>query len=95
MTPIGRLSAAQLAQKLPLDVIRDLKEWAPETNPEDQFAIMISHEQPVAALIQKNPNVPALEDDHPVNEYFMLRHFWDPAFKQELKRRFLGRNQLF
>lgn len=95
MTPIPRLSAAQLAEKLPDAAVRDLKEWAPDSNAEAQFAIMLSHEQSMAALIEKDPNVPALQDDRPVNEYFLLRRLRDPALKQELKRLFLGAKGVF
>ncbi len=95
MTPIPTLSAAQLAAKLPPAAVQDLKEWAPDSNAEAQFASMLSHEQSMADLIQKSPDVPALADDHPVNEYFMLRRYRDPEFKARLKRLFLEGRGIF
>jgi hypothetical protein len=43
------------------------------------------------ALIQQAPDAPALQDDRPVNEYFLLRRLRDPAFLQVAWRRLLGR----
>ena len=34
---------------------------------------MLSHEVSLETLIQQAPNAPALQDDHPLNEYFILR----------------------
>lgn len=73
MTPIPYLSASELAEKLPPDAARDLMEWGPASSPEEQFGIVLSHEVSLEALIQQAPNAPALQDDHPLNEYFILR----------------------
>jgi spermidine synthase len=90
MTPIPTLSASQLAEKLPPNAAHDLMEWGPASSPQEQFGIVLSHELSASALIQKDPNVPALQDDHPVNEYFTLRRFRDPAFQRGTWRRLLG-----
>jgi spermidine synthase len=95
MTPIPNLSASELAEKLPPDAARDLMEWGPSSSPQQQFEIVLSHELSLAALIQEGPNVPALQDDRPVNEYFILRRLHDPAFQREIWRRLLGRVKTF
>ena len=73
MTPIPHLSASELAQRVPPDAAHDLMEWGPDSSPEEQFGIVLSHEVSLEALIQQAPNAPALQDDHPLNEYFILR----------------------
>jgi hypothetical protein len=71
-----------LAEKLPPDAARDLMEWGPASSPQEQFAIVLSHEVSLDNLIQQAPHAPALQDDHPVNEYFVLRRLRDPAFQR-------------
>jgi hypothetical protein len=46
----------------------------PAKIPQEQFQILLEQEVPVRALIAPAPDIPALEDDRPVNEYFLLRH---------------------
>jgi spermidine synthase len=93
MTPIPYLSASELAEKLPPDAARDLMEWGPASSPQEQFEIVLSHEISLDGLIQQAPNAPALQDDHPVNEYFVLRRLRDPAFHRVALRRLLGRSE--
>jgi predicted membrane-bound spermidine synthase len=90
MAPIPQLSASELAGKLPSDAARDLMEWGPASNPREQFELVLSRELSIEALIQQAPGAPALEDDHPVNEYFLLRRLRDPAFQRVALRRLLG-----
>jgi spermidine synthase len=93
MTPIPHLSASELADKLPPDAARDLMEWGPASSPEAQFEIVLSHELSLDGLIQQAPSAPALQDDHPVNEYFVLRRLRDPAFQRVALRHLLGRSE--
>jgi len=72
-SPIPHLSASELAKKLPPDAARDLTEWGPASNSREQFEMVLDRETSLDALIQQAPNAPALQDDHPVNEYFMLQ----------------------
>jgi len=92
MTPIPHLSGSELAQKLPPDAARDLMEWGPASTPEEQFGIVLSHEVSLATLIQQAPNAPALQDDYPVNEYFILRRLRDPAFQRVVLGHLLARS---
>lgn len=90
MTPIPNLSASQLAEKLPPDAARDLMEWGPASSPQQQFGIVLSQELSTSGLMQEAANALALQDDHPVNEYFILRRLRDPAFERVAWRRLLG-----
>lgn len=92
MTPIPHLSAAELAEKLPSDAARDMMEWGPASNPQEQFELVLSRELSLDALIQQAPNIPALQDDYPVNEYFLLRRLRDPDFQRVALRHLLGRS---
>lgn len=80
-TPIPDLSAADLAKRLPRDASRDLLEWGPKSTAQDQFETVLQNKVSLDDLIQRAPNVPALQDDRPVNEYFVVRKLRDPAFK--------------
>ncbi len=93
MTPMPHFSAAELAEKLPPDAARDLMEWGPASSPQEQFGIVLSHEISLESLIQQAPNTPALQDDRPVNEYFLLRRLRDRAFQAVARRRWLGRSE--
>jgi len=63
-----------LATRIPAAAGADMVEWGPESSPEQQFALALSKEVPLAQVIQQYPNAPAMEDDRPVNEYYYLRH---------------------
>jgi len=93
MSPIPHLSAAELAGKLPPDAAHDLMEWGPASDPQAQFEIVLSREVSLDGLIQQAPSAPALEDDRPVNEYFLLRRLRDPGFQQSALRHLVGRGE--
>lgn len=73
--PIPNRSAAELARLLPAAAAADLVEWGPYSNPEQQFAEVLKQEVALDAIIAKAPGVPALRDDQPVNEYYLLRQW--------------------
>jgi hypothetical protein len=62
-----------LAQRLPERAAADLVEWGPEDTPAGQFAILLNSELRVDRLIALAPHTPALSDDRPINEYYLLR----------------------
>jgi hypothetical protein len=46
---------------------------------QEQFDRALSHELPVDQIIAEDSRAPVLEDDQPINEYFLLRswlHFY-------------------
>jgi spermidine synthase len=87
--PIPSYSPAALASHLPPTATADLLEWGPATNAEDQFARVVSQEVSLDELIAQDPGAPALQDDRPVNEYFMLRRLEQPEYRKQLWDRFL------
>jgi predicted membrane-bound spermidine synthase len=95
MSPIPNLSASQLARKLPPDAARNLMEWGPASStPQEQFQIVLGHELSLADVVAEDPHVATLQDDHPVNEYFILQRLHDPAFQKEAWRRLLGKRAI-
>ena len=81
MQPLPDWTSAQLAQHMPASAARDLIEWGPEPNAERQFAALLANEVPLAQLTKEAPGIPALRDDKPVNEYYLVRRRV-PALRQ-------------
>ena len=75
--PIVSRTARELAERMPAKAAQDLIEWGPETSAEQQFSIVLSRELPLDQLIARRPEVPALQDNRPENEYYLLRLFRD------------------
>lgn len=69
--PIPVTSADTLAARLPAGAVQDLLEWGPHRTAAEQFEAVLSQELP---LVEITPAAaPALTDDRPLNEYFLLR----------------------
>jgi hypothetical protein len=90
-SPLPSFSAATLASHMPPAAAADLVEWGPAHDAEQQFAGVLNQELSLDGLIQQDPGVPALQDDRPVNEYFILRRFQDLDYRRKLWQRFLAR----
>jgi spermidine synthase len=73
MTPIPVRSPLQLAERLPPRAAADLIEWDRSVTPADQFAVLVPDPVDLDKLIANSPNTPALQDDRPVNEYYLYR----------------------
>jgi spermidine synthase len=71
--PLGGRTAAGLAQRLPGPAAVDLVEWDHDHNVEARFDFLLKNELPVQELLSLSPRTPALSDDRPINEYYMLR----------------------
>lgn len=71
--PIASRTARELAERMPGKAAQDLVEWGPEPTPEGEFAVVLNQELPLAQLISGAPEVSALQDDRPENEYYVLR----------------------
>lgn len=71
--PIPNWTPQQLVEHMPAKAITDLMEWGPEATPTQQFAVVLNSEVPIDQKIAEAPNAPALQDDRPVNEYYVLR----------------------
>jgi spermidine synthase len=74
MRPIPMRNASELVAQMPPSAVADMMEWGPATTPEGQFQLMLSNQMPLDDLIKLAPEAPALTDNRPVNEYFLLRH---------------------
>ena len=73
MQPIPLRTPAELAARMPGKAAADFVEWGPYRTPEQQFGILVQNPVTLDALIQRSPATPALQDDRPINEYYLLR----------------------
>jgi spermidine synthase len=73
MSPIPMRTPAELVARMPEKAIADFVEWGPFDTPEKQFGIVLDRRVMLDDLTALSPNIPALQDDRPVNEYFFLR----------------------
>jgi len=71
--PIPNLTAAVLARRLPASAAKDLMEWSREPGPEYEFAAVLKNELPVEQMSAEAPQAPALQDDRPLNEFYLIR----------------------
>jgi spermidine synthase len=83
-SPLPSPSAATLASHMPPSAVVDLLEWGPASDAEQQFAGVLNQELSLDALIEKDPDIPALQDDRPVNEYYILRRVQDPEYRRRM-----------
>jgi spermidine synthase len=90
-SPLPPYSAGTLASRLPPTAAVDLIEWGPAATAEQQFAMVLSRELSLADIIHQSPDVPALRDDRPVNEYFVLRCLQDREYRRSTWAHFLAR----
>jgi spermidine synthase len=74
--PIPNRTPAELAERMPASAAADLVEWGPFPTAEQQFADVLKKEIAIDQLIAVDKDVPAMEDDRPVNEYYLLRDGW-------------------
>jgi hypothetical protein len=61
---------------MPSAAVSDFVEWGPQTTPQQQFDAVLSRELSLEKLVAQEPRVPAIRDDQPINEYFLLRHWF-------------------
>jgi len=90
-SPLPSPTAAALASRMPAPAVTDLLEWGPEPTAEQQFAGVLNQELSLDALIAPAPGVPALQDDRPVNEYYLVRRVLDPEYRHRVWAAFLAR----
>ena len=74
--PLPRIDVAHLPQPMPDAARRDLLEWEPGSTPESLFAKVFGQEDALADFTSPAPATPAMDDDLPINEYFLLRRAW-------------------
>jgi hypothetical protein len=77
MAPMTVPSAAEFVDRMPLPARRDLVEWSGGASAEDVANYVLSQGVPVSDLAPARYGEVAITDDHPFNEYYMLRrHLW-------------------
>jgi spermidine synthase len=78
MQPIPARSPAELASRMPPAAAADFIEWGPLHTPQEQFAALLQREINLQWLLALDKNAPAMQDDHPVNEYYLIRYLLHP-----------------
>jgi spermidine synthase len=73
MDPIPDRSADEMLARMPASAIADMMEWGPAKTPRDELQMLLSSEMAPGPIIQLAPNITALRDDRPINEYFVMR----------------------
>jgi spermidine synthase len=81
MKPIPQRSSAELASRLPPAAAADFIEWGPARDPQQQFQVVVGKEFSPEELLVGAPRAPALRDDRPVNEYFLMRAFFKNMYR--------------
>ena len=76
MEPLPPGSSSILAGRLPAAAVSDFVEWGPLTNPQQQFELVLSHELMLDKLLAEAPRSPAILDDQPINEYYLMRRWF-------------------
>ena len=71
--PLPRRTGAELVSRMPATAVHDLIEWPVMPTAEQEFNFVLARETSVKQFIAADPNVPAMHDDLPVNEYTLLR----------------------
>jgi spermidine synthase len=78
--PISQRSPEELVRRMPADALRDLTEWdepsadGPRDAAEDRLSDLLKGESTLDQLIAGSPDTPALTDDRPINEYYVVRN---------------------
>jgi spermidine synthase len=71
--PFSHRTARELSQQMPARAVVDLMEWSHKPSAELEFAEELDSEISPSQMIAEAPRAPALTDDQPVNEYYVLR----------------------
>jgi spermidine synthase len=73
--PLPSRSAAELFERMPPKAVEDLMEWGPAPDAVEQLNRVLRSELTLAGMIAGAPDTPALADDLPENEYYLLREW--------------------
>ncbi len=73
MEPFAFPAGTELASRLPRRAAADLVEWQDGETPSEMMNRVLAGEKRVDDLIAQDPSEFAISDEHPINEYFLLR----------------------
>src|SRR5262249_28597856 len=76
MRPLSVVSYAALASRMPARAVADLTEWQPGSTAEQQLREVLGRPRSLDEIIANNRRVPPLQDDQPINEYYILRSWF-------------------
>jgi spermidine synthase len=76
MEPLPVVSSSVLASRLPPLAVADIVEWSPQTTPQQQLELVLSQELTTNKILAETPHAPAIQDDQPINEYYLLRSWF-------------------
>lgn len=78
--PLARHTAQELVQRIPAAALADLTEWEPAPVAGDgtnlalsQLNVLLAQEMNIDEVVGAAPETPAITDDRPINEYYILR----------------------
>ena len=74
LDPFASLTPSQLAMAMPNDAADDLLEWSATRDLPAYLAAVSSQEFPIEQALDPDPRI-RITDDHPYNEYFVLRRW--------------------
>ena len=78
--PIANRTPEELVQRMPPAAVQDMMEWIHDAGPDRLFRAMLLLERSPEEIVAESPHTPALWDDHPTNEYFLIRYLrWKDA----------------
>ena len=72
--PIPNRTPEELVQRMPPAAVEDMMEWIHDAGPDRLFQAMLLLERSPGEVIAESPHTPALWDDRPTNEYFLIRY---------------------
>jgi hypothetical protein len=75
--PLPVTTGEALAAKLPPRAAADLVEWEPGETPRSIFEAIVRGELTPESVVRMSPQAPALTDDRPLNEYYLLHRLLD------------------
>jgi spermidine synthase len=73
LQPIPMRLPSELAARMPASAVADFVEWGPFRDAAEQFGVVLPNEVSVDGVTRLSTGTPALRDDRPINEYYLLR----------------------
>jgi spermidine synthase len=73
MDPLPTPDVNHLPQTMPESAVKDLLEWEHDSTTADIMRKVLSREKAMDPFLKAAPATPAMQDDRPINEYFLLR----------------------